>query len=141
VLFFAVFALGAPPALAADPPGGAGWSANAVQYRGQNGVRYVYTCPNYGTVGSGVKVTIEMRPGEISYKASTRRGIRTRDYPGWPGSFVVIGGLDGPDTFNGIATGTATVRGANWQTTDRCDVNRKTPVIVKAGKSYLAKAP
>jgi hypothetical protein len=38
---------------------------------------------------SGGPVTIEMRPGEKSYKGSERNGITTRDYAEYGASFVV----------------------------------------------------
>jgi hypothetical protein len=38
---------------------------------------------------SGGPVTIELRPGESSYKGSTRNGIKTNDYPKYGQSFVV----------------------------------------------------
>jgi len=41
------------------------------------------------TMESGGPVTIELRPGESSYKGSTRNGIKTIDYPKYGQSFVV----------------------------------------------------
>src|SRR5436190_3311840 len=38
---------------------------------------------------SGGPVTIEMRPGESSYKGSTRNGIKTNDYEKYGSSFIV----------------------------------------------------
>jgi hypothetical protein len=38
---------------------------------------------------SGGSVTIELRPGESSYKGSTRNGIKTNDYGQYGQSFVV----------------------------------------------------
>jgi len=38
---------------------------------------------------TGGPVTIEMRPGETSYKGSTRNGIKTNDYEQYGSSFVV----------------------------------------------------
>jgi LCCL domain len=38
---------------------------------------------------SGGSVTIELRPGESSYKGSTRNGIKTNDYGAYGSSFVV----------------------------------------------------
>lgn len=114
-----VAALSFIPASLAQQPGGSGWSADARQWRGNNYTRYVYGCPPGGgpqTVwGSGVytddssvctaavhagvigftrggTVTIEIRPGQSSYTASTRNSVTTRDYGAWGGSFVVIGG-------------------------------------------------
>ncbi len=41
------------------------------------------------TSESGGPVTIELRPGESSYKGTTRNGIKTNDYGKYGGSFVV----------------------------------------------------
>jgi hypothetical protein len=41
------------------------------------------------TVENGGPVTIELRPGESSYKGTTRNGIRTNDYAKYGQSFVV----------------------------------------------------
>ncbi|MEK6283868.1 MAG: LCCL domain-containing protein [Acidobacteriota bacterium] len=41
------------------------------------------------TLESGGPVTIELRPGESSYKGTTRNGIRTNDYGKYGQSFVV----------------------------------------------------
>ena len=41
------------------------------------------------TMESGGSVTIELRPGESSYKGSTRNGIKTNDYGAYGRSFVV----------------------------------------------------
>ena len=38
---------------------------------------------------SGGSVTIELRPGESSYKGSTRNGVKTNDYEAYGSSFVV----------------------------------------------------
>jgi len=38
---------------------------------------------------TGGSVTIELRPGESSYKGSTRNGIKSSDYGQYPSSFVV----------------------------------------------------
>jgi hypothetical protein len=38
---------------------------------------------------SGGSVTIELRPGESSYKGTTRNGIKTNDYGQYGSSFVV----------------------------------------------------
>jgi hypothetical protein len=38
---------------------------------------------------SGGPVTIEVRPGESSYKGSTRNGIKTNDYEQYGSSFIV----------------------------------------------------
>jgi hypothetical protein len=41
------------------------------------------------TMASGGSVTIELRPGESSYKGSTRNGIKTNDYGAYGQSYVV----------------------------------------------------
>jgi hypothetical protein len=41
------------------------------------------------TSESGGSVTIELRPGETSYKGSTRNGIKSNDYGQYGSSFVV----------------------------------------------------
>ena len=41
------------------------------------------------TMDSGGSVTIELRPGESSYKGTTRNGIKTSDYGAYGRSFVV----------------------------------------------------
>jgi hypothetical protein len=41
------------------------------------------------TMESGGSVTIELRPGESSYKGTTRNGIKTNDYGAYGRSFVV----------------------------------------------------
>ena len=38
----------------------------------------------------GGTVTIEMRPGQDAYPASTANGITSHEWPEWPGSFAVI---------------------------------------------------
>ena len=103
-------------------PGGSGWNANATAFRGQNGAQFVYTCPFYGTAGAvygtdvytddssvctaavhtgritlagGGSVTIEIRPGQSSYQASTRHGITSNSWGSWSGSFVVVGAKPG----------------------------------------------
>jgi hypothetical protein len=97
--------------------GGNDWSANAVKFRGQNGVRYSYECPANGstttpwgtdlytddsgvcsaavhsgliTIAQGGTVVIEIRPGASSYTGSLRNGIKTTDYGPWNGSYVFI---------------------------------------------------
>src|SRR3989449_2628795 len=107
----------ATPQGASQEPGGSGWSANATAFRGQNGAQFVYTCPFYGAAGGvygtdvytddssvctaavhtgritlagGGTVTIEIRPGQSSYKASTRNGITSSSWGSWAGSFVVV---------------------------------------------------
>ena len=83
--------------------GGADWGANAVDFRGKNGQRYLYSCPAKGeprrrlrhgtytddssvcsaavhagliTVATGGDVTIEIRPGAASYTGSLATASR-----------------------------------------------------------------
>jgi hypothetical protein len=122
------------PGSAADQPGGSGWNANATAYRGQNGARYVFTCPFYGTAASvwgtdvytddssvctaavhaglitlagGGSVTIEIRPGQDAYSGSTRNGITSSSYGSWVGSYVIVAATPGNP---GVGTG-----GTGWQ--------------------------
>lgn len=119
-------------------PGGNAWTSNAGSYRNWVGAQYTYDCPPKGRAGplwgtnvytddssvctagvhSGVitldkggDVTIEMRDGLASYRGTTRRGIKSSGYGPWPGAFVVVGGLEGPDTFEAFATGRVLVNG------------------------------
>jgi len=96
-----------------------GWGTNAVIYRDRVGQRFSFTCPAGGDLGTvwgtdiytddssictaaahvgiitratGGTVTIETRPGQTSYAASTRNGIATRSYGSWSGSYVIVGG-------------------------------------------------
>jgi hypothetical protein len=117
--------------------GGTGWALNAARFRTFLGARFAYGCPANGTPGSvwgtdvytddssvctaavhagritiakGGSVTIEMRPGQNSYKGSTRHGITSASYGAWGGSYVIVGtGAPPPPT--GTATGTVLVNG------------------------------
>jgi hypothetical protein len=122
----------AAPHAVRDSPGGNGWSANATAFRGNNGARYVYTCPSYGaasnvwgtdvytddssvctaavhagqlTLAGGGTVTIEIRPGQDSYAGTTRNGITSLSYGSWVGSFVIVSVTASPP---GIGTGGST---------------------------------
>ena len=103
---------------AATPePAGADWFATARAFQERNGSRHVYVCPadgkpqtTYGTdiytddssvctaaahvgvidTANGGTVTIEMRPGEQSYRALTLNGITTLPWSSWNSSFVVV---------------------------------------------------
>lgn len=99
------------------------WNTNAANYRGQNGALIDFVCPplapgeavgvvwgtdiytddssicqaaaHAGVIerASGGPVTIEILPGEASYRGSFRNGIKTESYTSFGGSFrVVIGG-------------------------------------------------
>jgi hypothetical protein len=125
-------ASGASPRVARDDPGGNTWTANATSFRGNNGARYVFTCPSYGTASNiwgtdvytddssvctaavhtgqltlagGGTVTIEIRPGQSSYTGSTRNGITSQSYGSWVGSFVIVSVTASPP---GVGTGGST---------------------------------
>ena len=110
------FTSGAPATGA--KPGGKGWSADAQLFRGKNGQRFSYLCPangtrgnvwgtntytddssvctaavNFGliTVAEGGTVTIEIRPGQPAYAASSRNGTTSQSYGSFTGSFVFVG--------------------------------------------------
>ena len=96
--------------------GSISWSGNAVTYRGQNGQRYLATCPSGGASGpvwgtglytddssicraavhagrfnfDGGVVTIEIYPGASLYMGSVANGITSNDYGPWGGSYWVI---------------------------------------------------
>jgi len=100
------------PAATPDP-----WRQTAQQYRGNDAQRYTIDCSPSGTaatiwgttfytddssictaavhrgditLASGGTVTYEMAPGQDSYEGSEQNGITSRDYPSWPGSFVIV---------------------------------------------------
>ena len=96
------------------------WSTQADALRGRNGERFTFVCPANGTAssrlwGSGVytddssictaavhagvinvvsggTVTIEIRPGAASYRATYSNGVNSMSYGSWSGSFVIVGG-------------------------------------------------
>lgn len=92
------------------------WNTSATMVGGDNGKTWKFKCPANGreasvwgtdvytndssicnaavhagkfTLESGGSVTIELRPGESSYKGSSRNGIKTNDYGPYGRSFVV----------------------------------------------------
>lgn len=92
------------------------WNTSASAVGSETGKTYKFKCPSGGKQGtvwgtdiytldssicnaavhagkltteSGGPVTIEIRPGESSYKGTTRNGIKTNDYPKYGQSFVV----------------------------------------------------
>ena len=98
-------------------PGGTGWNLNASALPGSAGARFVYTCPAYGSLGTvwgtavytddssvcsaavlegritlagGGTVTIELRPGQGSYKGSTSNGVSSNSYGSWQRSFALV---------------------------------------------------
>jgi LCCL domain len=93
------------------------WSYSPQEHRGNVGQRYAYTCPQGGTPGrvwgtdvytddsslctaavhagqitlaGGGTVVIEMLAGQGAYAGSTRNGVTTLEYGGWPGSFRFV---------------------------------------------------
>jgi LCCL domain len=92
------------------------WNTSAAMVSFEIGKTYKFKCPSGGkessvwgtdtytldssicnaavhagklTMESGGSVTIELRPGESSYKGTARNGIKTNDYAKYGGSFVV----------------------------------------------------
>ena len=92
------------------------WNTSASMVGSETGKTYQFKCPPGGkessvwgtdiytadssicnaavhagklTMESGGLVTIELRPGESSYKGTTRNGIKTNDYAAYGRSFVV----------------------------------------------------
>jgi hypothetical protein len=92
------------------------WNTSASIVSPETGKNYKFKCPSSGkessvwgtdiytldssicnaavhagklALESGGSVTIELRPGESSYKGSTRNGIKTNDYGAYGSSFVV----------------------------------------------------
>ena len=53
---------------------------------------------------NGGRATIEIRPGQSSYKGFTANGVTTRDYGSWTGSFVFAGAPPIPGSPGGGAT-------------------------------------
>lgn len=93
------------------------WTTNAADHQGVVGQRFDYDCPPGGspngiwgtdiytadssvctaavhagliTLASGGAVTIEMRPGEITYPGTERNGITSTDWSLWDSSFVFV---------------------------------------------------
>jgi LCCL domain len=93
------------------------WSYSPQDHRGSVGQRYAYLCPPNGTLGrvwgtdvytddsslctaavhaglitlaGGGSVIIEIVAGQGAYAGSTRNGVSTLDYGGWPGSFRFV---------------------------------------------------
>ena len=92
------------------------WNTSASMVSVETGKTYKFKCPSNGkesavwgtdiytldssicsaavhagkvALASGGSVTIELRPGESSYKGTTRNGIKTNDYGQYGSSFVV----------------------------------------------------
>lgn len=92
------------------------WNTSAAAFTGENGRTYKFSCPADGTAGtiwgsdvytqdssictaavhaglftleSGGVVTIEFRPGRLTYGSTVRNGITSNTYGEYPRSFVV----------------------------------------------------
>ena len=132
------------------------------EYRTWVGAQYQFNCPRNGkltrsvwgtniytddssvcaaavhagsiTTKDGGKVTIEMREGQASYRASTRNKVKSLSYPAWPGSFIVVGAPEGPDDPEAFATGDVTVNGQPF-TSGRSSTAR--PIDVTGGTLKL----
>jgi hypothetical protein len=103
--------------------GGAGWTASATRFRGQNGGTYRYICPGgaiagtvYGsgtytddssvctaavyaglfTLADGGRVTIAIAPAQSAYTAGFANGVHTRSSGPALGSFTVVGAPAAP---------------------------------------------
>src|SRR5262245_22401380 len=115
--------------------GGAGWTANATSFRGQNGSRYRYICPGnaglggvYGTntytddsspcaaavqLGlftrtNGGRVTIQIAPRLASYQGTAANGVSSQSSTAGLGSFTVPGAPPIPPGGGGGGGGGAT---------------------------------
>jgi hypothetical protein len=93
------------------------WNTQADGLRGKNNQRFSFSCPSsagpsdrlWGTdiytddssvctaaVHAGLisyaggTVTVEIRPGQASYSGNSRNGVNSKNYGGWPGSFVFV---------------------------------------------------
>jgi hypothetical protein len=115
--------------------GGAGWTASATPFRGQNGGRYRFICPGgagagsvYGTntytddssvctaavlqglitLADGGRVTIQVAPGQGSYAAARNNGVNAQSFGRGLGSFVFPGA---PPVPPGGGGGTTTTTG------------------------------
>ncbi|MFL5895164.1 MAG: LCCL domain-containing protein [Thermoleophilaceae bacterium] len=118
--------------------GGSGWDKTAVPFRTWVGSQFTFNCPRGGpprtiwgtdiytddssvctaavhagliTVKDGGNVTIEVYPGQESYRGSTRYGLKSNPYGAWPASFFVVGAPGGPGEPQGTATGNVLVNG------------------------------
>ena len=96
------------------------WATQADSYRGKNSQRITFNFPGGGTLssrlwgtgvytddssiataavhaglitpGMGGTVTVEILPGQGSYRGSMQNGAKSNDYGGWHGSFRFVGG-------------------------------------------------
>lgn len=119
------------------------WAAQADSLRGRTGQRFTYACPAGGpisgrlwgtdiytddssictaavhagliNIAAGGTVTIEIRPGASSYRASTRNGVASKNYGAYPGSFVIIGGRNSNSASIDWSKDATSLRGRNGQ--------------------------
>lgn len=109
--------VGSATASLSESYAGSGWSTSALGEADRLGERFVFHCPPDGSAGvvwgsdtytadssvctaavhaglidfaSGGDVTIEIRPGESAYSASTRNGVNTLGYGSYDASFVFV---------------------------------------------------
>lgn len=109
----------APPGSVDFAAGAESWSTNMTTKRGQDGTKATVNCSPNGTPGSvwgsgpytddssactaavhagaitlekGGEVTVEIRPGQDSYKGTAANGVTSSDYGSFDGSFVVVTG-------------------------------------------------
>ena len=92
------------------------WATTAASHRGQNGQRFTYACPGNGAAGNvwgvgiytddssvctaavhhglisfrGGNVSIEIRQGQSSYRGSWNRGVESKPYGSFAGSFMFL---------------------------------------------------
>jgi hypothetical protein len=127
--------VGATRSVPAVDPGGTGWNVNASALPGSTGGRFVYTCPAYGSPGTvwgtavytddssvcsaavlegritlagGGTVTVELRPGQSSYKGSTSNGVSSNSYGSWGRSFALVAVTSATTAVGDGGTGWAT---------------------------------
>lgn len=109
----------APPGSVDFAAGAESWGVNMTSKRGKDGTKATVSCSADGTAGSvwgrgpytddssvctagvhagvitlseGGEVTVEIKPGQQSYKGSTAHGVTSSDYGAFDGSYVVVAG-------------------------------------------------
>lgn len=116
------------------------WNTQANEYSANVGKRYTFYFPPGGTISArvwgtdiytydcsiasaavhaglitvknGGTVTIEIRPGESSYKGSVRNGVTSKDWGAFGGSFIFV---TGPDTRLPVVIDADAIKG-DWNT-------------------------
>lgn len=116
LLVLAIAAAGCKDSPTGPAPTAIDWNARGNEFPAENNARLAFSCPASGiaytvwgtdvytddssictaavhagaiTRADGGNVTIEIRPGQSSYGATTRNGITSRSYDEWPRSFIV----------------------------------------------------